>query len=505
MIEFCRTHLTHVAGEWANQPIIWAPWQRDRLIRPLYDTLLADGRRQYRTAFVFVPRKQGKSLTAAALGLFHLIADGEAGGEVAVAATDRAQAHLIFDTARRMVEANETLRSIVTVYRNELLFDGTHSRFRVLSSEAPRAHGLNLSVMIYDELHAAPNRDLWDALVTSQGARREPLAIAITTAGFDRHSICYQLYAHAVAVRDGVISDPSFLPVLYGASPEDDWTDPAVWARANPSLGLTVKREYLEQESRRAQEMPGYELAFKRLHLNMWTSSETRWLSMEQWDVGALPVDPSTLRGRRCFVGVDLSATKDLTAVVALFPADDGTYDVLADFWLPEDNLADRVKRDRVPFDVWARDGHLRLTGGNTIDQDAIERRIRELAERDGFDVASIAIDPWSAARILPRLQADGLPAIPLPQTMGALSAATKALETAVLQGRLRHGGHPILRWCAANVTVEQDHSENVRPSKKKSTERIDGISALVNAFAVALPDQTGSVYDTRGPLLVEF
>jgi phage terminase large subunit-like protein len=223
---------------------------------------------------------------------------------------------------------------------------------------------------------------------------------------------------------------------------------------------------------------------------------------MPQWDAGAVAIAPTALRGRRCFVGVDLSSTRDLTAVVAVFPDDAGGFDVLPGFFVPEDTLSERVRRDRVPYDVWARAGFLTLTSGNTIDQDAIEARIRELAEH--YQVESIGIDPWAAARLLPRLQADGLPAVPVPQTMRELSAATKALEAAVLAGKLRHGGHPVLRWCASNVTVATDHNENVKPSKKKSTERIDGISALVIALNRALPAITGSVYDSRAPLLVE-
>jgi phage terminase large subunit-like protein len=444
------------------------------------------------------PAKQGKSLTASALGLFHLLADGEPGAEVAVAATDRAQAHLIFDTARHMVEANETLRSIVTVYRNELVVASTNSRFRVLSSEAPRAHGLNLSTMIYDEVHAAPDRRLWDALVTSMGARRQPLAMALTTAGFDKHSICYQLYAHAVAVRDGILDDPSFLPVLLGAGIEDDWTSPDVWARANPSLGLTVKLDYLEQECRRARDMPSYENTFASFQ--MWTEAETRGC-MEQWEAGAVQSTARCAGGcaswRDQFHG-------DLSALVALFPDADGGYDVLVDAWLPEDNLADRVRRDRVPFDVWAREGILTLSPGNVIDHDRIEQRIRDLVDVDGFSVESVGIDPWNATQMLARLQADGIPAVAVPQTFAGLTSATKALEAAVLSGTLRHGGNPILRWCAANVTVETDSNENLRPSKKKSPERIDAIAALVNAFARALPAITGSVYDTRAPLLVD-
>lgn len=498
--EFARRHLRHVKGQWAGQPLIFAAWQR-RILEPLYNTVGLDGQRRYRTCYVEVPRKAGKSLTAAAVGLFSLYADGERGAEIVSAAADRQQAGIVFDMARQMVEADDALRDLTLIYRRELVVPSTGSSYKVISSEAYSKHGLNLSCAIVDELHAHENRELLDVLLTSMGARQQPLAFIITTAGYDKTSVCGQLHDHATRVRDGVIEDPSFLPVLYGATLEDDWTDPAVWARVHPGYGLTIQRDVLEQECRRAQEMPAYENAFRRLYLNVWTESEARWLSMAQWDVGAVPVDAEALRGRRCFVGVDLSSTKDLSAVVAIFPDEAGGYDVLCDCWLPRAMLPDRVKRHGV-FEAWARQGYLTLTDGNTIDQDAIERRIRELGER--YRVDRIGCDPWNMARMLPRLQADNLPAVPVQQTIGHLTAATKSLEGLVLKGQLRGLGHPVLRWCASNVTVETDHNENLKPSKKKSTERIDLISALVNALAVALPATSGSVYDTRGPLWLD-
>jgi phage terminase large subunit-like protein len=499
--EFARRHLRHVKGEWAGQPIVLAPWQRRDIINPLFNTRRADGLRQYRTCYVEIPRKQGKSTLASALALFLLYADGEPGADIVSAAADRQQAAIVFDAARQMVEADPVLRALTLIYRRELVVPSTGSSYKVISSEAYSKHGLHLSAAIVDELHAHESRDLVDVLQTSMGARRQPVLFAITTAGYDRTSVCWQLHEHAVKVRDGVIPDESFLPVLYGAQLEDDWTDPEVWKRANPGFGVTIKRDYLEQECRRAREMPAYENAFKRLHLNIWTESETRWLPMERWDACGAAVEPAGLRGRPCFVGVDLSSTRDLSALVALFPDPAGGYDVLADFWLPQDMLPDRVRRHGV-FEAWASAGHLRVTEGNVIDHDAIERRIRELGEL--YRVESIGIDPWNATQMLARLQADSLPAVPVQQTIGNLTAATKALEALVLQGKLRHGGHPILRWCASNVTVEIDHNENVKPSKKKSSERIDGISALVNALVVALPATVGSVYDDRAPIFVD-
>jgi phage terminase large subunit-like protein len=502
VVEFCRRYLTHAEGEWAGAPVVFARWQIERIIRPLFNVTLASGLRQYRMVYVEIPKKNGKSLTAAALALYLLVADQEEGAQVAVAATDRKQAGLIFRTAKRMVEHDATLSELVVPYRDSLEVPSTHSRFIVLSSEAPRAHGLNLSALIYDELHAAPNRELWDALTGSMAARRQPLALVLTTADYDRHSVCWQLHEHALQVRDGLVVDDSFLPVVYHAQPEDDWTDPRVWARVNPNLGVTVKREFLEQECRRARAMPAAENTFKRLHLNVWTATETKWLNLEAWAACGDQPDMVSLIGRRCFIGVDLSSTKDLSAVVTLFPNDDGSYAVLCDCWLPEDHLEARVRRDRVPFDLWARQGLVHLTSGNVIDYAVIEQRLRELVAT--YQVEAISIDPWNATQMIARLQADSIPAAPQPQTYAGLTSATKALETLVLTSKLHHGHHPVLTWCAANVVVDTDAHENLKPNKAKSTERIDLISALVNALAVALPAVAGSVYDARAPLLVE-
>jgi phage terminase large subunit-like protein len=461
-----------------------AEWQFREIVQPLFDARRPDGLRRYRTCYVEVPRKNAKSTLAAGLGLWMLYADGEQGGEVISAAADRQQAAIVFDIAKSMVEADPVLKAMTVVYRRELFVPSTGSSYKVISSESYTKHGLNLSAAIIDELHAHESRELYDVLATSMGARRQPLTFIITTAGHDRTSVCWQLHEHAARVRDRVVSDPSFLPVLYGAEETDDWTSVDVWQRANPGYGVTIKPDFLAQECRRAREMPAYENAFKRLHLNMWTSVETRWLDMATWDLGAVRVDTSSLAGQPCYLGVDLSSTRDLSAVVALFPAADGSYDVLCDFWLPRDMLPDRVRRHGA-FDVWAKWGHLRLTDGNVIDHDAIERRIRELGGL--YPVEMICVDPWNATPMIARLQQGGLPCVPVQQTIGNLSAATKALEALVLQGKLRHGGHPVLRFCASNAVVRMDANENLRAVKDKSPDRIDGIAAIITALSMAL------------------
>ena len=508
MEEFLRKYLRHVKGEWAGQPLRLMPWQRERIVKPFFNTLRDDGLRQYRICYAEVPRGNMKSTTAAALGLYWLYADDEPGAEVISAAADRDQAAVVFDIARSMVEASPVLSALTKIYRRELVVPSTgHSRYRVISSEAYSKHGMNISGLVVDEVHAHESRDLIDTLLTGRRSRRQPGAFLISTAGYDRHSICWEFHERARQVLEGVIVDPSFLPVLYGAAETDDWTDPAVWAKANPGLGVSVKRDYLEQECQRAQTTPGYEFAFKRLHLNLWTAVERKWLDLARWDacgpLGSKVVGGATISisPRQAFLGLDLSTTVDLSALVILQPLDEGGYAVTCEFWCPEDTLVQRARQDHVPYPLWAEQGWLHVTPGNTVDYSFIATRLHELMAE--LDVAEVAVDPWNARGFIAQLQADGVPAVPVPQTMANLTSASKALEQLVLAGQLRHDGHPIARWCVSNAVADVDGNGNLKPSKKRSTERIDFVSALVTALARALV-VTGSVYEGRDPVLVD-
>ncbi len=301
-------------------------------------------------------------------------------------------------------------------------------------------------------------------------------------------------------MREGILEDPTFLPVIYAAEPEDDWQDPETWKRANPNLGVSLKWEYLEREARKAREVPVYENTFKRLHLNLWTEQAVRWLPMEAWDACNGPVDPARLRGQRCFAGLDLSSTTDLTALVLYFPKGG---QVLPFYWLPEANLRDRVRRDRVPYDVWVSQGHIELTEGNVIDYGWIRERLDQLAGQ--FEIAEVAYDPWGAAKLATDLTDDGFTLVPFRQGFASMSPACKELEKLVLGRELHHGGHPVLRWNASNATVRHDPAGNLKPDKSKSTERIDGVVALVMAIGRAMvhPREWRSVYEDRGLLVL--
>ncbi len=477
--------LTFTAGEWRGRPFVLQPWQRN-IVSTLFGWIRPDGTRRYREAFIYVPRKNGKSELAGGLGNYLIFADGEPGAQVYCAAADREQARLVFNAARTMVQAEPEMLSRARVHTNAIMYEATGSVLKVVSAEAYSKHGVNAHGIIIDELHAQPNRELVDVLSTSTGARRQPLIIHITTADFDREgSICNEKHEYACKVRDGVIDDPAFLPVIYEATNDDDWTDPAVWRRVNPNLGVSVSHEYLERECRKAQETPSYENTFKRLHLNIRTQQDVRWLSLEAWDAcDSATVDESELEGRTCFAGLDLSATTDLSALVLVFPDGDGSITLLARFWVPMDNAVKRERRDRVPYRTWGRQGFIEMTPGNVIDYDRIRAHITDLSER--FDIREIAVDRWNATQLTTQLQGDGHTVIAFGQGFKDMSAPTKELEKLVISAKLRHGGPPVLRWMASHVSVETDAAGNLKPSKKKSTERIDGLVAAIMAIGRA-------------------
>ena len=497
-VRFFPRFLRHTKGEHAGQPFNLLPWQAD-IVRALFGWKRSDGLRKYRRAYVEVPRKNGKSNLAAGIGLYLLFSDGEPGAEVYSAASDRDQAAIVFEAASSMVEESPELLEQSEPYRRSIVIPKSRSSYKVLSSDVKTKHGLNAHGIIFDELHTQPNRDLWDVLTTSTGSRRQPLTFSITTAGFDRHSICWEIHDYAVKIQDGIIDDPEFLPVIFAAPDDADWTDPAVWALANPSLDVTISREYLEAECNRAQETPGYVNTFRRLHLNQWTESSSRWLDLGAWNECGEPIDPAELEGESCWGGLDLSTTTDLSALVLVFPRDPG-YAVLAWFWVPEETMRLRSRRDRVPYDIWAREGYIEATEGNVVDYDFIREKINSLGAQ--YRIQQIGFDPWNATSLVNDLMADGAKMVAVRQGYASLTAPSKELEKLVVARELFHGDNPVLRWCAANVVVQQDPAGNLKPSKDKSTERIDGIVALVIALSRAIDgDETGNVYDERGLL----
>lgn len=500
-LDFFPSCLRHVEGALAGQPFELQPWQQS-FVANLFGWQRLDRMarlaRRYREALLYVPRKNGKTPLVAGLALLVFFSDPEMGQQNYIAAGEVEQAGLLFRQCRGMVEQDEDLSSRCRVYggtasagqSKSIVRESDGSFLRVISADASSKHGGNPHLVVVDELHVQPNRDLVDVLQTSMASlnRRQPLFVNITTADFNRPSICNEKHDYACKVRDGIIDDTSFLPAIWEATADDAWDDPATWARVNPNLGVSVSEEFLERECAKAKENPAYENTYRRLHLNQKTETDVRAIPMHLWDAATEPVDADALLGRECFAGLDLSTTTDLSAFVLLFPGSDG-YDVLPFLWAPSEKARQRERRDRVPYEAWARQGFLTLTDGDVIDYDVIRRDILNLYAI--YNIREIAADRWNATQIITQLTGDGLNLIAFGQGYQSMTAPTKELLKLVVEGKLRHGGNPVLRWMASNLSVETDAAENLKPSKKKSTERIDGMVALIMAIGRALVNDT--------------
>ena len=496
--------LKHTKGRWHGKAFELIGWQEE-IIRDLFGILKKNGYRQFNMAYIEIPKKQGKSELAAAIALLLCCGDGEERAEVYGCAADRQQASIVFDVASDMVSMCPALRKRVKILASQkrIIYLPTNSFYQVLSAEAYSKHGFNIHGVVFDELHAQPNRKLFDVMTKGSGdARMQPLYFLITTAGNDVNSICYEIHQKAKDILEGRKIDPTFYPVIYGADEGEDWTDPAVWEKANPSLGITVNIDKVQDACNSAMQNPAEENAFRQLRLNQWVKQAVRWMPMEKWNACAFPVDEKALEGRVCYGGLDLSSTTDITAFVLVFPprTEDEKYVILPYFWLPEDNIELRVNRDHVPYDVWKKQGLFNTTEGNVIHYAFVERFITQLGEK--YNIREIAFDRWGATQMAQNLDNAGFTVVQFGQGMASMSPPTKELMNLVLEKRIAHGGNPVLSWMVDNLTVVQYDAGNIKPSKSKSTEKIDGAVAMIMALDRAIKkgaEDGGSVYDTRG------
>lgn len=495
--------LNHTKSKWAGKSFVLLKWQRV-LIKKIFGTIDESGNRIYRKVYVEIPKKSGKTELGAAIALYLLFADEEAGAEIYSAAVDREQASLVYNVAAQMVRMNPALlkRCKIIDSRKRIVYYKTGSFYQVLSADVKAKHGFNTHGIIFDELHAQPNRDLWDVLTEGAGdAREQPLIFVITTAGYDRNSICWEIHDYALKVKNGIIKDRHFLPMIYTLDENADWEDEANWYKVNPSLDYIVSIERLREAYIEAKQMPAKINLFRRLRLDQWTSQETRWMEITKWDESDGKVEPEELKGKLCYAGLDLSSTIDLSAFVLVFRVDE-VYKVLSLFFIPADNIEARVRKDRVPYDEWVRQGFIIATPGNVIDYKFIEDTIYKYAKE--FEVEEIAYDPWNATMLTQRLAENGLTMVEVRQGFASISAPTKQLETLILQKKIHHGGNPVLRWMFDNVMVKQDAEGNLKPDKEKSREKIDGIIALIMAISRAMVNtDTTSVYEDRGLLMI--
>lgn len=495
-------NLKHTKGVWHGVPFDLLPWQ-DKVIKDIFGTVKDNGYRKYNTAYVEIPKKNGKSEIAAAIALYLTCADNEWGAEVYGCAADRQQASIVFDVAVDMVDQCPALKKRIkpVISQKRLVYMPLGSFYQVLSSEAFSKHGLNVHGVIFDELHAQPNRELYDVMTKGSGdARMQPLFFLITTAGTDRNSICYEVHQKAEDILRGKKIDKTFYPVIYGIKDEDDWSLEENWYKANPSLGHTIDIEKVRNAFNSAKENPAEENIFRQLRLNQWVKQSIRWMPMDTWNKCSFEVNIEKLKGRGCYGGLDLSSTNDITAFVLVFPPipEDDKYYVLPFFWIPEDNLKLRVKRDHVPYDVWKKQGFLETTEGNVIHYAFIENFIDKLGTQ--FNIKEIAFDRWGAVQMVQNLDGLGFTVVPFGQGYKDMSPPTKELMKITLEKKIAHGGHPVLSWMMDNIFVRTDPAGNIKPDKEKSTEKIDGAVALIMALDRAIRHDTKeSVYEKRG------
>ena len=500
--------LCHTKGTWAGKTFELMDWQ-EQIIRDLFGILKPNGYRQFNTAYIEIPKKNGKSELAAAVALLLTCGDGEQRAEVYGAAADRQQASIVFDVAADMVRMCPALNKRVKILASQkrLIYEPTNSFYQVLSAEAYSKHGFNVHGVVFDELHSQPNRKLYDVLTKGSGdARMQPLFFLITTAGTDTHSICYEVHQKAQDIIDGRKIDPTFYPVIYGADDTEDWTSPKVWKKCNPSLGETIGIDKVKTACESAKQNPGEENSFRQLRLNQWVKQAVRWMPMDKWDKCAFAVNEEQLEGRVCYGGLDLSSTTDITAFVLVFPPldEDDKYIILPYFWIPEDTLDLRVKRDHVPYDIWERQGYLQTTEGNVVHYGYIEKFIEELGKR--FNIREIAFDRWGAVQMVQNLEGMGFTVVPFGQGFKDMSPPTKELMKLTLEQKIAHGGHPVLRWNMDNIFIRTDPAGNIKADKEKSTEKIDGAVATIMALDRAIRcgnDNRASVYDERGLLFI--
>lgn len=509
-INFFPKFLLFYEGEFDGKPFKLSPHQAF-IVGSVFGWKTKDGFRRFRIAYVEEAKGDGKSPLAAGIGLLGLVADNEPGAEIYAAATMREQAGILFRDAKAFVEGSPSLRKKLNVGVSSIDYAEKNSFFRPVSSEHRGLDGKRPHIALIDEIHEHPNGMVVDKMRAGTKGRRQALIFEITNAGYDRHSICYQHHEYTEKILSGILENDSWFGFMTGLDvcekctaegktiPQDgcpdcdDWRDEKVWIKATPNLGVTIKEKYLREQVDEAIGMPSKENIVKRLNFCIWTESITKWLPTDKWNACADAVDAMSLYGRTCYAGLDLSSNSDLTALVLVFPPvkEGGKYDVLCRFFLPEDNMTERVHRDKVPYDVWVRQEFITTTPGTLIDYAFILHQIKQ--DMTDYRIAELAFDRWGSQKITTELQDMGFTLegdktlIQFGQGFASMSAPTKEVEKMVIGKELAHGGNPVLSWMISNVAIKEDPAGNKKPDKEKSIERIDGAVALIMAIGRAM------------------
>lgn len=472
-----------------GQPFVLQPWQQF-VVGSVFGWYLTSGTRRFRTAYIESGKGSGKTPMAAGVGLVGLVVDGLAGAEVYSAATGAKQAGIAFQDAKNMVERSPDLSETIDTNVGALSIPSQYASFKPVSSEHKGLDGKRVHLAIIDELHEHPNATVVDKM--RAGTKKDPNALIfeITNSGFDRHSVCWQHHEYSVKVLEGIFPNDSWFSYVCALDEGDSWEDEAVWGKANPNLGVSLTVAYLREQVKEAQGMPSKQNIVRRLNFCEWTEQADRWIDVRIWDEVTQPIDEAELRGRDCFAGLDLASTTDLAALALLFPpTDDEFWRVVMRYWVPGDNIRERVERDRVPYDVWRDQGLLTATEGNVVDYDFIEAEIRTLAGQ--FQIRELAYDRFFAGQLVTHLQAEGLTMVPFGQGFVSMAAPCREFDALVRGRKLIHGGHPVLRWNVANLAIRQDPAGNQKPDKEKSMERIDGAVAVFDALGRAITHAT--------------
>ncbi len=499
--------LTLSHGEFSGVPFKLSPWQ-EFITWVVFGWMNIDGTRRFRTSYLEVARKNGKSTWAAGTGLYFLDADGEPGAEVYSAATKRDQAKIVWTEAKRMVRKSPSLKKSLSYSKNGSIFcEETDSKFEPLGRDSNSLDGLNIHAAIIDELHAHKSRDLYEVIDTATGSRRQPMIWSITTAGVNQQGICREMHDYTERILEGVFEDDTFFGIIYTLDDPEEWQDEENWIKANPNLGISAKIEDLRRLATKAKNSPASLNGFLRLRMNVWTQQQDRYIDLAEWDLCSTrppnkPYDVwleemlDKVRGKQAVAGLDLSSTEDITALVLLFrhPEIEDGYLVVPRMWLPEDTISKRVSENNLPYDVWVREELLFDTPGKRVDYNFIQEDLLKFRER--FDIPEIAYDPYNAMQCVNNLLDEGFCMIMHRQGYLSMSPPMKQMNILIGQGKLDHGGHKVLRWMADNLAADMDPAGNFKPAKDKSAEKIDGIVALIMAISRAIVADMEDDYD---------
>lgn len=493
--------LRHGKGrQFAGKPFELTDWQAFKLYVQ-YGWKRTNGRRRFRQSYLDVGRKNGKTTYAGGEALYNFIADGEVAAEIYTVATTYPQASICFNETKLILKNSPQVKSKLEVWSGAITQQSNGSTFKPLHSKSDNLDGLNPSFAIIDEFHAHPDNSMFEIIDSGMGSRIMPMLSIITTAGYNKQGPCYRFRDVAIKVLQGILEQDDLFAMIFSMDKEDDWEDEKMWRKSNPNLDISFEIAYLQDRYKAAKNDPSKLTGFKTKNLNLWVDAETVWLPDDQWQQCDFGI--KDLTNQSCTGGLDLSSTRDLSSLCLDFQLPDGTDAFIWKFWMPEDNIAERVNKDKVPYDMWIKQGYITTTPGNVTDYDFIKADIIKLREQ--YKIKSIAYDRWNSSQLIINLTDEGLKMLPFGQGYGSMSAPTKEIERIVYTNKLNHMGNPVMRWMISNVAISRDPAGNIKVDKAKAVEKVDGVVAMVMAKGQQMtPDKDNKpdineIYKERG------